>query len=70
MAEQKTLPTGASVSEFLDSVEPPGRRADGFDVGPRADAEQQFLVERDDAVFVVADLLRIEAHRDQLKKKN
>lgn len=32
MAEAKTLPTGASVSEFLESVEPAGRRADGFEL--------------------------------------
>ncbi|MBM7504507.1 DUF1801 domain-containing protein [Agromyces aurantiacus] len=32
MAEQKTLPTGASVSEFLESVEPAGRRADGLEL--------------------------------------
>ncbi|WP_350346962.1 DUF1801 domain-containing protein [Agromyces sp. G08B096] len=30
MAEQKTVPTGASVAEFLDGVEPAGRREDGF----------------------------------------
>ncbi|MRX42570.1 DUF1801 domain-containing protein [Agromyces kandeliae] len=30
MAEAKTVPTGASVSEFLESVEPAGRREDGF----------------------------------------
>ncbi|BDZ53399.1 DUF1801 domain-containing protein [Agromyces marinus] len=32
MAEAKTVPTGASVSEFLDRVEPAGRRADGFEL--------------------------------------
>ena len=32
MAEAKTQPTGASVSEFLESVEPAGRRADGFEL--------------------------------------
>ncbi|GAA1059882.1 DUF1801 domain-containing protein [Agromyces bracchium] len=30
MAEAKTVPTGASVSEFLESVEPAGRREDGL----------------------------------------
>lgn len=30
MAEAKTVPTGASVSEFLGAVEPAGRREDGF----------------------------------------
>lgn len=30
MAEPKTKPTGASVEAFLDAVEAPGRRADGF----------------------------------------
>jgi hypothetical protein len=30
MAEPKTVPTGASVAEFLDAVEPAGRREDGF----------------------------------------
>ncbi|WP_438856388.1 DUF1801 domain-containing protein [Agromyces sp. M3QZ16-3] len=30
MAEAKTVPTGASVSEFLDAVEPAGRREDGL----------------------------------------
>ncbi|MRG61596.1 DUF1801 domain-containing protein [Agromyces sp. CFH 90414] len=29
-AEQKTLPTGASVAEFLDAAEPAGRREDGY----------------------------------------
>jgi len=29
MAEAKTVPTGASVAEFLDAVEPAGRRDDG-----------------------------------------
>ncbi|WP_353829043.1 DUF1801 domain-containing protein [Agromyces sp. SYSU T0242] len=32
MAELKTKPTGASVSEFLDAVEPAGRRADGLEL--------------------------------------
>jgi hypothetical protein len=32
MAEAKTLPTGASVSDFLASVEPAGRREDGFEL--------------------------------------
>lgn len=32
MAEPKTLPTGASVSEFLESVQPAGRRSDGFEL--------------------------------------
>ena len=32
MADAKTKPTGASVSEFLESVEPAGRRADGLDL--------------------------------------
>ncbi|MBT2248247.1 DUF1801 domain-containing protein [Arthrobacter sp. BHU FT2] len=30
MAENKTVPTAASVEEFLAAVEHPGRRADGF----------------------------------------
>lgn len=30
MAENKTVPTGASVEEFLSSVEHPTRREDGF----------------------------------------
>ena len=30
MAENKTVPTGASVEEFLTSVEHPTRREDGF----------------------------------------
>lgn len=30
MAEAKTVPTGASVAEFLDAVEPAGRRDDGL----------------------------------------
>ncbi|WP_353816724.1 DUF1801 domain-containing protein [Agromyces sp. SYSU T00266] len=30
MAEAKTVPTGASVSEFLEAVEPAGRREDGL----------------------------------------
>lgn len=30
MAEAKTVPSGASVAEFLDAVEPAGRREDGF----------------------------------------
>ncbi|MFC9917955.1 DUF1801 domain-containing protein [Agromyces binzhouensis] len=30
MAEAKTVPTGESVSEFLDAVEPAGRRDDGL----------------------------------------
>lgn len=30
MAENKTIPTGASVDEFLSGVEHPGRREDGF----------------------------------------
>ncbi|SFR88875.1 hypothetical protein SAMN05428970_3627 [Agromyces sp. CF514] len=30
MAETKTGPTGASVAEFLDAVEPAGRREDGL----------------------------------------
>ena len=30
MAEPKTVPTGASVAEFLEAVEPPGRREDGL----------------------------------------
>ena len=32
MAEQKTVPTGESVSDFLDAVEPVGRRADGLEL--------------------------------------
>ncbi len=32
MAEQKTVPTGESVSDFLDAVEPAGRRADGLEL--------------------------------------
>ena len=32
MAEPKTKLTGASVSEFLESVEPAGRRTDGFEL--------------------------------------
>jgi hypothetical protein len=32
MADPKTMPTGASVSEFLESVEPAGRRVDGFEM--------------------------------------
>ena len=30
MAEPKTKPTGASVEDFLNAVEAPGRREDGF----------------------------------------
>ena len=30
MAEPKTKPTGASVDDFLNAVEAPGRREDGF----------------------------------------
>ncbi|GAA1946005.1 DUF1801 domain-containing protein [Agromyces allii] len=30
MAETKTVPTGASVAEFLDAVEPAGRREDAL----------------------------------------
>lgn len=30
MSEQKTMPTGASVREFLDAVEPAKRREDGL----------------------------------------
>ncbi|GAA1512710.1 hypothetical protein BJ978_002287 [Agromyces terreus] len=30
MAEPKTVPTGASVADFLDAVEPAGRREDGL----------------------------------------
>ena len=30
MAEPKTVPTGASVAEFLEAVEPAGRREDGL----------------------------------------
>ncbi|BCW21092.1 hypothetical protein NtRootA9_38000 [Arthrobacter sp. NtRootA9] len=32
MAENKTVPTAASVEEFLAAVEHPGRRADGFEL--------------------------------------
>jgi len=32
MADPKTMPTGASVSEFLEAVEPAGRRVDGFEL--------------------------------------
>jgi hypothetical protein len=32
MAEAKTQPTGASVSDFLAAVEPAGRREDGFEL--------------------------------------
>ncbi|MCA4133272.1 DUF1801 domain-containing protein [Arthrobacter sp. M4] len=32
MAENKTVPTGASVEEFLSSVEHPGRKADSFEL--------------------------------------
>ncbi|MGK3646983.1 DUF1801 domain-containing protein [Pseudarthrobacter enclensis] len=32
MAENKTVPTAASVDEFLAAVEHPGRRADGFEL--------------------------------------
>ncbi|GAA2046361.1 hypothetical protein GCM10009819_37810 [Agromyces tropicus] len=32
MAEPKTKPTDASVSEFLEAVEPAGRRADGLEL--------------------------------------
>ena len=36
------------------------------DVAPRADAVQQFVVERVGPRFVVADLPRIEAHGDEM----
>jgi hypothetical protein len=32
MAENKTVPTAASVEEFLAAVEHPGRRVDGFEL--------------------------------------